>query len=97
MSNGSGGAGIGSQITGTLSYYGGGGGSGLHGPGTAGHYGLANALGGRGGGGQGGNSTTNGGTGGTNTGGGGGGGLHPSPNIAGPGGPGIVVIRYQNI
>lgn len=97
MSNGSGGAGLASQIRGTLGYYGGGGGSGLHGPGTTGHYGLANALGGRGGGGRGGAVGVTGGTGGTNTGGGGGGGLHPSPNAAGPGGPGIVVIRYRDI
>jgi hypothetical protein len=97
LTNGNGGAGLASQISGTVTYYAGGGGSGTHGPGGVGYAGMSNALGGVGGGGAGGGPGVVGGTGGTNTGGGGGGGMHPSPNASGPGGPGIVVIRYRDV
>ena len=102
----SGGAGLASQISGTVVRYAGGGGGGMHGPGNPGHYGLDGAPGGglgAFGGGRAGihpgrpEPTRNGETGGTNTGGGGGGGVHGSPNVAGGGGPGIVVIRYRDV
>jgi len=94
--NGNGGVGLASQISGTVTYYAGGGGSGTHVPGNVGGYGTSGAQGGQGGGGVGGSPGVNGGTGGTNTGGGGGGGLHNSPDVSGPGGPGIAIIRYRN-
>jgi hypothetical protein len=102
--SGQGGAGLASQISGTLTYYAGGGGNGTHGPSTPGHYGLDGAMGGVGGGGRAGihpgspnGAAANGVAGGTNTGGGGGGGVHGSPNVAGGGGPGIVIVRYRDV
>lgn len=92
-----GGSGLASQISGAVTYYSGGGGGGTHGPGNAGHYGRAGAQGGVGGGATAGSNGVAGGTGGTNTGGGGGGGFHPSPNAAGSGGPGIVIVRYRDV
>jgi len=89
-----GGNGMMSTINGNQTYYGGGGGAGVHQPGGLSHYGMANVPGGAGGGGAGGGPGVNGGTGGTNTGGGGGGGHHSGPNVAGPGGPGVVIIRH---
>lgn len=98
---GSGGAGLASQISGTVVRYAGGGGGGMHGPGNPGHYGLSGAPGGglgAFGGGQAGTPGANGGTGTVNTGGGGGGALHSSgPNVSGPGGPGIIIIRYRDV
>lgn len=97
---GSGGAGLASQITGTVTRYAGGGGGGTHGPGNPGHYGLFGAPGGglgAFGGGAAGSPGVNGVTGTTNSGGGGGGGLHGSPDVSGPGGPGVVVIRYRDV
>jgi hypothetical protein len=96
-----GGAGLSSQISGTVTRYAGGGGGGTHGPGNPGHYGRSGAYGPGAmatafGGGIGGSSGVNGGTGGTNTGGGGGGGHHGSPDVSGPGGPGVVIVRYRN-
>lgn len=96
-SRAAGGSGLASQISGTVTYYAGGGGGGTHGPGAMGHYGLGNGDAGVGGGGVGGGPGVNGGTGGTNTGGGGGGGHYSSPNASGPGGPGIVVIKYRDV
>ena len=106
--HGTGGAGLAGQITGTVTRYAGGGGAGHHGPGNPGHYGIggwhtpeaiATAFGGGRAGIHPGNPepARNGGTGGTNTGGGGGGGVHGSPDASGPGGPGIVVIRYRDV
>jgi len=102
--SGNGGAGLASQISGTVSYYAGGGGNGTHGPSTPGHYGLDGAAGGVGGGGRAGihpgspnGAAANGQAGAVNTGGGGGGGVHSVPNVAGGGGPGIVVVRYRDI
>lgn len=103
-----GGAGLASQITGTVTRYAGGGGGGTHGPGNPGHYGLsgafspgpiATAFGGGRAGIHPGNPepASPGGTGAANRGGGGGGGVHGSPNVAGSGGPGIVVIRYRDV
>lgn len=95
---GVGGAGLASQISGTLNRYAGGGGAGTHGPGNYGHYGLAGAHGGglnAFGGGQAATSGTAGAPGGTNTGGGGGGGYW-SNTQSGSGGPGIVIIRYKD-
>ena len=98
VSKASGGGGLASQITGTVTHYAGGGGAGVHGPGGMGHYGLSLADGGSGVGGAGGGPSTDGGTGANNSGGGGGGGLHSAgPNKSGAGGPGIVVIRYRDI
>ena len=87
---GRGGEGMVSSITGTAVYRGGGGGGGYHSP----TYGVA-SLAGRG---SNGNSLPgqNGQAGGTNLGGGGGGGPYsPEPQGGGPGGPGIVVVRYK--
>jgi hypothetical protein len=102
--SGNGGAGLASQISGTLTYYAGGGGNGVHGPSTPGHYGLDGAAGGVGGGGRAGihpgspnGAAADGQSGGTNTGGGGGGGVHGSPNRSGSGGPGIVIVRYRDV
>lgn len=93
---GTGGAGLYSQITGTRTYYALGGGGGTHQPGNPGHYGLGGAHGGQQMGGQAGIfGSTSGETGPANSGYGGGGGVHSSPNAAGPGGSGIVVIRYR--
>ena len=103
---GTGGAGLASQISGTLTRYAGGGGGGMHGPGNPGHYGLSGAPGGSLGAFGGGRAGVHPGNpepaapgvaGTTNSGGGGGGGIHGSPNAAGPGGPGVVVIRYRNV
>jgi len=105
---GTGGAGLASQITGTVTRYAGGGGGGTHGPGNPGHYGLNGAYGPGPmatafGGGRSGihpgspEGAANGGTGTTNRGGGGGGGVHGSPDVSGPGGPGVVVIRYRDV
>jgi hypothetical protein len=96
-----GGAGLASQISGTVTRYAGGGGGGTHVPGNPGHYGLNGAyappVGAQNyGGGLGGSPGTSGGTGGTNTGGGGGGGQHNSNDVSGPGGPGIVIVRYRD-
>ena len=103
-----GGAGLSSQITGTVTRYAGGGGGGTHGPGNPGHYGLNGAYGPAAmatafGGGRSGihpgspEGAANGGTGTTNSGGGGGGGVHGTPDVSGPGGPGVVVIRYRDV
>ena len=105
--SGPGGAGLASQISGTVTRYAGGGGNGHHGPGNPGHYGrggyinpgpIATAFGGGRSGIHPGSpqGAANGGTGATNTGGGGGGGVHGSPDVSGPGGPGVVIIRYRN-
>jgi len=98
---GSGGAGLASQITGTVTRFAGGGGGGTHGPGNPGHYGLSGAPGGglgAFGGGRAGSAPLGPGvTGTTNSGGGGGGANHGSPDVSGPGGPGMVVIRYRDI
>lgn len=95
---GTGGAGLASQVTGTLTRYAGGGGAGTHAPGNYGHYGLAGAHGGSlnaFGGGQGGTGSVAGQSGATNSGAGGGGGYW-SNTQSGDGGPGVVVIRYRN-
>jgi hypothetical protein len=95
---GVGGAGLASQITGSVNRYAGGGGAGTHSPGNYGHYGLAGAHGGglnAFGGGQAGTSGAAGTAGGTNSGGGGGGGYW-SNTQSGTGGPGVVVIRYRD-
>ena len=81
---GNGGAGIASNISGTVVTYAGGGGGGLV-TGTAGSGGV-------GGGGAGGTTTAT--SGGGNTGGGGGGAYGASGNGGGAGGSGIVVVRY---
>lgn len=95
---GTGGSGIASQITGTLTRYAGGGGAGTHQPGSYGHYGLSGAHGGSlnaFGGGEGGTGSVAGQAGGTNRGGGGGGGFWANTQ-SGAGGPGLVVIRYRD-
>jgi hypothetical protein len=95
---GTGGSGLASQISGTLTRYAGGGGAGTHSPGGYGHYGLSGAHGGglnAFGGGQAGTGSNAGNPGTANTGGGGGGGFW-SNTQSGEGGPGLVVIRYKN-
>lgn len=94
-SRANGGRGIGYGLTGSLVEYGAGGGGGSH----QNPYGYAPAPGGAR------DSTGNGGShsgnilataGGTNRGGGGGGGGHPGgENPSGPGGPGVVIVRYR--
>jgi hypothetical protein len=87
---GRGGEGVASTIGGSLVYRAGGGAGGTHTIATHADASLA----GRG-------STGNtlpgqvGGAGGTNLGGGGGGGNHPSPDVGGAGGPGVVIVRYR--
>jgi hypothetical protein len=88
-SSGVGGPGIPSEITGSISYYGGGG--------SAGTDGLVSLAGGIGGGGEGlfiNSSPMSAGLGQENTGGGGGGGTGMSTR-GGDGGSGIVIVRYK--
>ena len=87
---GRGGEGMASSIGGTVTWRGGGGGGGYHSPShgvssLAGRGSLGNTLPGQ-----------NGQAGGTNLGGGGGGGPYsPEPQGGGPGGPGVVIVRYR--
>lgn len=93
-----GGSGLASQVSGTLTRYAGGGGGGTHGPGNYGHYGLQGAHGGGldgFGGGQAATSSVAGTNGATNSGAGGGGGYWPNTQ-SGSGGPGVVIIRYRD-
>ena len=98
---GNGGNGIQSSITGTATYYGGGGGGGVNNNNNSNVSSHAGS-GGLGGGGRGSslaitgwpNNSSNATSGDPNTG-GGGGGTDPESNVAGNGGSGIVIIRYQ--
>jgi hypothetical protein len=88
---GRGGEGMASNIGGSVVWRAGGGGGGYHSPNhgvatLAGRGSLGNTLPGQ-----------NGQAGGTNLGGGGGGGPYsPEPQGGGPGGPGVVIVRYRD-